>query len=521
MPLPAARLIDYSRLTAPPEHLGVLVEPTPARLHEVLRQLPNRQHADTPLLDSTVATLRRELHAHLQLAGPIILSGHQAEFFHAGVFAKTIAAHAIARQLAGQAVFLTVDSDVPKTAQLALPQATSHGLRRIDVAIPGCDLQRSFEDQARVSRAEWLQFFASATSLYEFGDRSLLPTFARACLTTADSRPRYCDALARAHAAAENALGLDGVRELRMSDLCATAAFRAFVAHILLDARRFAEHYNRAQAAYRQRHRVRTRGRPVPPLITRDDTIELPFWVLRPDEPRRRLFVTPHGDEIELSTDNLRIGRLRRADLARVASHADPWPLERDGWKIRPRALALSAFARLFLADLFIHGIGGAKYDEMMEDFVRGFFGTEPGLACCVSATMYLPLSHSGVRPADIAAARQQSRDLRYNPQRHISRIAPDFLKQRAELQRRGEELRAHQPQDHAARRLVYLGLRRVNEQILATDPWRSAEYDQRIQTLEEQSRLDRVALDREYFYALHPQETLQQLVAAVRSAVD
>ena len=306
-----------------------------------------------------------------------------------------------------------------------------------------------------------------------------------------------------------------------MSDLCHTAAFRAFVAHILLDARRFAEHYNRAQAAYRRRHRVRTSGRPVPPLLTRDDTTELPFWALRPDEPRRRLFVTQRGDEIELSTDNLRIGHFRRADLARVASHADPWPLERDGWKIRPRALALSAFARLFLADLFIHGIGGAKYDEMMEDFVREFFGTQPGIACCISATMYLPLPHSGVRPTDIAAARHQSRDLRYNPQRHVSHVAPDLLKQRAELQRRGEELRTHQPQDHANRRLVYLGLRRLNEQILATDPWRSAEYDQRIQTLEDQARLDRVALDREYFYALHPQETLQQLVAAVRHALD
>ena len=184
---------------------------------------------------------------------------------------------------------------------------------------------------------------------------------------------------------------------------------------------------------------------------------------------------------------------------------------------MRPRALALSAFARLFLADLFIHGIGGAKYDEMMEDFVHDFFGIEPAPACCISATLRLPLPHHAVRAADIAAARHRSRDLRYNPQRHVSHVPPDLLRQRAELLRRDAELRARQPRDHADRRLVYLGLRRVNEQILATDPWRAAEYDQRIQTLEEQGRLDRIALDREYFYALHSEHTLRQLVEAIR----
>lgn len=521
MPLPAARLIQYERLATPREHLGVLIEPDAERIRAVLRERPGSRFAQVPFLDTTLAALRTQLRARLGLADPVILSGHQAEFIHAGVFAKTIAAHTLAAQLGGPAVFLIVDSDVPKTAQLALPQTTAAGLRRVEVAIPGCDPQRPFELQPPRPRTEWLQFFANLGSLYQFHDQSMLGTFARGWLTTEDPTPRYCDALARAHTATEAALGLAGVRELRMSQLCTMPEFRAFVAALLLDAPRCAAGYNAAQATYRQRHRVRARGRPVPPLVVDGNMVELPFWVIRPDEPRRRLFASARADEIELSTDNAVFGSLRRTDLQRMTTHADPWPMERDGWQLRPRALTLSAFARLFLADLFIHGVGGAKYDEMMEDFVADFFGVPPAPACCVTATVYLPLPHTGVQPADIAVARRDSRDLRHNPQRHLRRVPDELLRQRAALVRQALELRAHQPGDHAGRRLAFREIRRLNEHMLELDPWRAAEYDQRIATLEEQWKLDRIALDREYFYALHTQETLAQLVEKVRTKVN
>ncbi len=514
-------MIRYERLATPAEHLGVLVEPPAPQLRHLLRNSPDSRLLALPWLDTSVGALRAQLRAQLDLGGPVVAAGHQAEFFHAGVFAKTIAGHALSKRVGGQAVFLMVDTDTPKTRQIAVPQVTSRGLRRVQVAIPGCDPQRPFESQPRISRAEWLQFFASLTSLHEFGDRSMLPTFARAWLTTEETSPPYCDALARSLAAAEDALGLAGVRHVRMSRLCATAAFRALAATMLLDARRCAERYNAAQARYRERHRVRSRGRPVPPLTVGERGAELPFWLVRADEPRRRLSVVPYDDTVELCAEGAAVGSLRRRALASMATHEQAWELERDGWQLRPRALALSAFARLFLSDLFVHGIGGAKYDEMMEDFVHGLLGVEPGAACCVSATLRLPLPHSKVRPADIAAARHQSRDLRYNPQRHLGNVPTELLAERAALVRHGRELREAQPPDHERRRVVFQEIRRLNERILAADPWRAAQYEQRVQTLEEQWRLDRAALDREYFFALHVQTTLQELVSAVEHAVD
>ena len=520
MPLSPERIVRYDRLVTPREHLGVLVEPAGDRVRSLLKSPGETAFSQQRLLDESLTAVRARLREQLGLTGPVILSGHQPEFMHAGVFAKTIAAHVLVQELGGTAVFLMVDSDVTKTARLAVPQNTMGGLRRIEITIPDRDPQRPFEFETLSAREQWLQFFAGTGSMYEFRDQSLLPTFARAWLTTHDTRPTYCDAFARALAATEVELGLAGVRSLTVSRLCATPAFRAFLARMALDAASCATHYNAALITFRQRHRIRARGRPVPRLVVSGQAVELPCWVLRPNEPRRRLFVTTHDELIELATDNRVIAEIRRADLRQSAFHAEPWPLERAGWCIRPRALALSAFVRLCLADLFIHGIGGAKYDEMMEDFLRRWLGIDPAPACCVSATARLPLEAKGVRLADIAAARQQSRDLHYNPQRHLPNVPVELARRREELVRRSAELRAHHPRDHAGRRLVFRELRRLNEQILAADPWRTAEYDQRIGALEAQWGHDQIALDREYFYALHPRATLEKLVRVIRGAL-
>ena len=60
--------------------------------------------------------------------------------------------------------------------------------------------------------------------------------------------------------------------------------------------------------------------------------------------------------------------------------------------KVRSRALTNTLFARLFLSDLFIHGIGGGKYDELTDDLIRRFYGIEPPEFLILSATRLLPL---------------------------------------------------------------------------------------------------------------------------------
>ena len=72
--------------------------------------------------------------------------------------------------------------------------------------------------------------------------------------------------------------------------------------------------------------------------------------------------------------------------------------LEARGIEIRPRALITTMYARLFLSDLFIHGIGGAKYDELTDAIIRRFFGIEPPAYMTVTGTVRLPIP----RPATL-----------------------------------------------------------------------------------------------------------------------
>ena len=521
MPLSAAPIISYEHLVVPHEHLGILVEPTAEQIHAVLANQPDPTFTRILILDRPLSQWRAELRRRLELTGPVVVTGHQAEFFHAGVFAKTIAAHVLANQNDGTALFLTVDSDPPKTRVLAVPEITARGLRRVDVAIPGGDPLCPDECQPKVPRKQWLDFFVRVASIYEHYDASLLRPFADAWLDCEDQQVNYCAAMARGRAALEDALGLPGIREIRISDLCRTPEFRAFAAHLLLNAARLAGDYNAAQTSYRQRHRVRSICRPVPPLATSTTRTELPLWVYRSDGPRRRLYVSHHGDRLELFADEQRFAELSRTRLADPDAHSKPWDFERAGWRLRPRALTLTAFVRLFQADLFIHGIGGAKYGEVTDDCLARFLELGPPAHCCVTATLHLPLPRTGFQQDDLLVARYQSRDIRFNPQRYLQNIPAELLSRRTELIRRSDGLRAHHRKDRQARRRVWEEIRRINEHLLSHDPWRSADFDQRVQALEHQQHLDQIALDREYFVALHLRHTLEELVSRLRKRLD
>ena len=64
--------------------------------------------------------------------------------------------------------------------------------------------------------------------------------------------------------------------------------------------------------------------------------------------------------------------------------------------RLRTRALTTTMFCRFLLGDLFIHGIGGAKYDELGDAIARRFFGIEPPGFLTLSMTLWLGLPIDG-----------------------------------------------------------------------------------------------------------------------------
>jgi hypothetical protein len=205
-----------------------------------------------------------------------------------------------------------------------------------------------------------------------------------------------------------------------LSTLCRTEAFGWFFLHVLAELGRFHEIHNACLAEYRQLYGLRSRSHPAPDLGSEDEWLEAPFWAWRSTNPRRcRLLVRSAGVRLELRLDRESKPFL---ELGPRHSGAGLWDdLEAQGVKVRTRALTTTLFARLFLADLFIHGIGGAKYDEITDEIVRRFYGFEPPAYMVLSGTLLLPLE---TRPATVTQARalrHEARDLHCNPQRHLN----------------------------------------------------------------------------------------------------
>ena len=48
-------------------------------------------------------------------------------------------------------------------------------------------------------------------------------------------------------------------------------------------------------------------------------------------------------------------------------------------------------YLRMMVADLFVHGIGGGKYDQVTDCIIEEFFGLKPPPLAVATATMKLP----------------------------------------------------------------------------------------------------------------------------------
>lgn len=241
-------------------------------------------------------------------------------------------------------------------------------------------------------------------------------------------------ALAQARHGLEGELGLQTL-ELPLGVVCRTSAFAEFVLSILTELPRFSDCYNDAADRYRKAHGIRSSAHPVPNLAVQDVWFEAPLWIYGNDSPERKAaWCKLSGDELLLSDRGSRELRInvRHPKLAaeQLANSVSP------NFKLRPRALVTTMYARLVLSDLFLHGIGGGKYDQLGDQICKAFFDIEPLRFMVISATVQLPGLTVIDYTAKIRDLRRQLRDLTYQPERFADRGKLDgtMITRKAEL---------------------------------------------------------------------------------------
>jgi len=386
------------------------------------------QHYTNSYADSTIANSM----ITADESRPLILTGHQPELAHPGVWLKNFAATQLAHQVDGIAVSLIIDSDLCRTPSIRVPTGTVEKPQVVDVPFDQPQQDTPYEERAIVDRTLWNSFGERVTqALAPLVSEPLLAQWWPEVVTSSENTSQLGLAIAQARHRLELSWGSHGL-EVPQSQICQTAPFQKFALHLLTDATRLRRDYNDALAEYRQTHRLRSPAQPLPDLSEVEGWIETPFWIWTQKHPARRaLFARPGPHGIQLSD------RLHWQDTLPVSKDCDPeaalqrlaeW--QQQGVKLRSRALITTLYARLVLADTFIHGIGGAKYDQVTDALCLRFFGLLPPAFVTLSGTLRLPIEHGVVSPTRLSELRQRLRELRYHPENYLNQLTIDLANQ-------------------------------------------------------------------------------------------
>jgi hypothetical protein len=184
--------------------------------------------------------------------------------------------------------------------------------------------------------------------------------------------------------------------------------------------------------------------------------------------------------------------------------------------KIRSRALVTTLWARLALSDLFLHGIGGAKYDRVTDRLIETFFGLAPPAIMVLSATLYLPVPRPASPEAELRALRRQLRDLNYHPEEYLRDTGlldrDPTAAALADEKRRWIDAPVMNHDGYAR----WKTLSRINNDL---QPWVAARQqqllDQQAQT-QRALRRDKVLGSREYGFCLFPESYIQEFLGAL-----
>ena len=103
------------------------------------------------LFGRTIADWRASARNTLGLPDkPIIVVGHQPEFFHPGILAKFVAASQIAKQIDGSLVHLVVDHHIGNSGVIEVPDETGRYLSTKQLVVAKVDTHIAMKDQPRV-----------------------------------------------------------------------------------------------------------------------------------------------------------------------------------------------------------------------------------------------------------------------------------------------------------------------------------------------------------------------------------
>jgi hypothetical protein len=370
----------------------------------------------------------------------IIQSGHQPVFFHPGAWIKNIFLNELIKSpLLDKCLGLNIvlDNDICKDLNISLPVLSSNGnlkLEKVNFLSSTLIPNLPFEEYPCPSLeliTKFTQNIICKLKLLESENKNILNNFkifAR-CL---ENSSRFCNQNYKR----ENLGKFFGLArrlyeqelkstylEIPFSQICSSDEFLSFFLEIIKNIKSFSEVYNKQLDEYRKLFKIRNRAHPSPNLMVKENLIEVPFWIWREGDQRRKIFILREKEGNYLYNDSYgKIFLIEKDGFKSLFSLKSI--LKEKKLKIRPKALLLTLYNRLFISDLFIHGLGGAKYDLVTDEIIREFFKVDPPRFLVVSCTLHLNFKSSPeASNFKISTLKKKIRDLEFNPERYVDEL--------------------------------------------------------------------------------------------------
>lgn len=415
----------------------------------------------------------------------VVATGHQPVLPHPGVWFKNHLVSHLAKRLGCAGVNFVVDNDTVDLRAIRAP-AVVDGVLTTE-SVPFIECPRGIAAEEIGVPAGAMDALAEVARLAEAAlDGSIAGEFAAAAKPM-DDLPLFVTFPRRR---IEESFGVCNF-DVPIGMLAGTDAFLAFCAHIIANAERFVEIYNRVLDRHRAERGITNPVEPSPNLVRKGGRLELPFWVWRKGKRRRPMFV--NVDDVADPPGALR----KMAD---------------EGLKIRPRALTMTMFFRLFCCDLFVHGIGGALYEPVNDGIIREFFGVEPPGYVVASATLFVKPKVPVPVAEDAVELRQKIRRMKATPERFVDDLIPGDAEAR-ELAGRRIALLAPAGLSKRERRKAYAESKRLAAQLQE----RLAPHILAVEKeAEELDAARAVVEDRTYPFFLHSRAALEGLYARI-----
>lgn len=412
----------------------------------------------------------------------VIATGHQVQWHHCGVFSKSAIANILAKKTQATVVHLTLDHCYPddflnlpyiKKDSLLLKSIPFGQKNHTDAAEfqppPKIQKLKEFYQQLIISDKSfctlvWQNFFSKLSDMKKFTNIADFLTFLQAQLYFAASIKMLY---------------------LPVSLMSKSPAFLHFAAPILNRPLEFAIIYNNAIL---QLKHPNNRSFPTPKLLMIDQkskTIELPFWLITGTRKNTLSVTISPNCNIKINTNF------------------------QNNISIRPKAVTLALFARLYLASLFIHGVGGAGYEKITDSLIENFYSIKDLKFSAATATVSLKTIYPKYNPQkQLEELKAALRKMQNQPELYIDREKDEnsqTITQKNQLIEISKNTNAPKHQKKQA----YEKIKNINKDL-------SKKIDEQITVTRKKikilSRSAQILNDRNFFFGTFPEHIIKNL---------